>query len=83
MGGGGCTDVWRFHNFETLRKTAEHTYALFVLVGINPDCELQSPCIGIETNLNLGSIMVENEGKREEFNLEKFCEYSCSGTELS
>jgi hypothetical protein len=29
----------------------EHTYALFVLVGINPDCEPQGPRIGIETNL--------------------------------
>jgi hypothetical protein len=38
-GGGGCTDVWRFHKSETLRKSAEHTYALFVLVGINRDCE--------------------------------------------
>jgi hypothetical protein len=35
VSGGGCTDVWRIHNFEILRKTAEHTYALFVLVGID------------------------------------------------
>jgi hypothetical protein len=51
VGGGGCTDVWRLHNFETLRKTAEHTYALFLLVGINLDCQAPSPRIGIETNL--------------------------------
>src|SRR5438045_1602715 len=31
VGGGDCTDVWRSHNFETLRKTAKHTYALFCL----------------------------------------------------
>jgi hypothetical protein len=30
---------------------AEHTYALFVLVGINPDWKAQGPRIGIETNL--------------------------------
>jgi hypothetical protein len=51
VGGGFCTDLWRSHNFETLRKTAEHTCALFLLVGINPDCEAEGPRIGIETNL--------------------------------
>jgi hypothetical protein len=35
VGGGGCTDVRRIHNIETLRKTAEHTYAPVVLVGID------------------------------------------------
>jgi hypothetical protein len=51
--------------------------------GDQSGLEAQGPRVGIETNLNLGAIMVGRQEKGDSFILENVLEKSRTGTELS